>query len=1108
MGLFGFLSGKKACRLLCDPDGAASRKYLDFKDLLERNDRMLDALAALEQTFYGAEPFTPGAVRAAVADMGESAGGMGRALESLSRGRVKGLDEAIGRILPKAARALDQPAWDDSGPFALRLDEYSTPGKSLSAPGPASPPTASASPAPSPSRPERERWPLLAGGKALSLARIKAGTGLLVPEGFAVTTAAFAAFLKQGGLADLAARELEPVSPLDLPGLEAACARIRQALLAAPLPGPVREELASALQSLTRLKPGRLLAVRSSAVGEDGAVSFAGQYESVLNVPPDGVEEAVKRVFAGKYTPRAVLYRLRHGLDDSDAPMAALVLPMVRSRVSGVLYTIDPAAPDGASMRLDAVEGLGDTLVSGEAAPFSLAVSREAAMIHAPSGFPLTGGEIAAVARAGFLLEELFGAPQDVEWCFEDGRLHVVQSRPLEVAASGPALGEIDLTGRRVLAGGGVTASPGAAFGQALHVAGAIPEEVPEGAIIVAVNASPELAALMDRAGGVVAELGGAASHLASVAREMGIPALFGAAGCVAKLQPGTPVTLDATGARVFEGCVEELLTRRGRPVSRLVGSPMHARLRAALDRVSPLTLTDPEAESFTPAGCETLHDITRFAHETGMREMFGLAGDDSAPAVRLKAAIPLTLYCMDLGGGLKANLTDCDAAMPEDIQSAPMRAIWRGFTHPGITWSGTVAFDARSLMTLIASSATAEVGGGQPGGDSYALLGADYVNLSARFGYHFANIDAVLCDQASKNHVTLRFGGGAGGFAGKSLRVAFLAGVLSRLGFAVKSSGDVLDATFKGAPREAAAEALDQLGRLMASSRLLDMAITSPAEAERMAQAFLDGDYDLLSRHEKSPLPGFHLTDGDWERVPPLEDGAAQGGEDGAEPSRDSPAEPGGALPMETGPKDPGPLAAATSDAAPPEAEAPVARQDGTRWATGLSMGLAGLMGKVAGQRYQRFLDSIEAYFHFPLAVAKNSRMGDGRASVMVRPVDGRIDQAGGLAFAVRTAGTYLALRINALEDNLILFEFVNGRRSELASAAVPVRTGQWRELAVEVSGNTVMGFLDGKPYIIHHFEEPPAGLLGLWTKADSVTEFASLASVFPDGTKREFPI
>ncbi|MFP5239132.1 MAG: PEP/pyruvate-binding domain-containing protein, partial [Acidobacteriota bacterium] len=1000
MSLFGFLRKKNACLLLADPEEKAALKYRHFRDMLAENDAVLDGLAALEQTYYGGEPFTTGAVRRACRSIVESARCMAHSLNELSRNRHEGLSPALDAVLAGALNALEPvPPGPEAPPTAPLVVPLSAAG-------------ATGDPA---------RQDALLGGKGSKLARVRSGAALPTPDGFVLTTAAFRLFLRASGLDELAAKELEPVSPLDLPDLEARSLRLRRAVREAPFPPEVSRQFAAALEGLKASHgDGLALAVRSSAVGEDGAASFAGQYESVLNVAPDDLEAACRQVFASKYTAHAILYRLRHGLEDADAPMAVLVLAMVRSRVSGVLYTADPsnpsstASPSGGVMRLDAVEGLGEKLVSGEARPSAYSLSREPlGVLSRPGNALLTDAQALELARMGLALEAFFGSPQDVEWCLDqDGSLVVVQSRPLGAQEQNEAQALPDdswAAGLKVILQGGTAASLGAASGGIVLVEGAVPDTIPEGAILAARNAAPELAALLDRAGGVVTAMGGAASHLASVAREMGIPALFGLPGCPEAFSPGQMVTLDATGGRVLEGRAE--LPPSSRPRSRLVDSPMHRRLRAALDLLAPLTLTDPDSAAFKPENCRTLHDVVRYAHEMGMREMFGLcdtAGEDDLPVARLKAQIPLMLYCVDLGGGLRENLTTCDDITPDDLRSVPMLAVWRGFTHPGITWSGTIAFDARSFMTLMASSATAEVGGGTPGGDSYAMLGRDYLNLSARFGYHFANLDAFCGPQPGRNHVTLRFAGGAGGFTGKCLRVAFLSRVLARLGFTVEASGDVLDASLKGAPRQETEDALDQLGRLLACSRLLDMAITGQAEVESMSEAFLRGDYDLLAKRRENPLPEFHLALGDWECIP---DGAGRC----------------------------------------------VGRQDGSRWATGLSKGLASLMGRLSGGRYQRFLDTVEAYFHFPLAVAKGSEMGDGRAALMVRPVAGVIDQAAGLAFAVRSAGTYLVLRINALEDNLILFAFKDGSRTELASARLPVETGRWRELAVEVRGEAV---------------------------------------------------
>jgi pyruvate,water dikinase len=117
----------------------------------------------------------------------------------------------------------------------------------------------------------------------------------------------------------------------------------------------------------------------------------------------------------------------------------------------------------------------------------------------------------------------------------------------------------------------------------------------------------------------------------------------------------------------VYQGIVAELAESARPPLQHVVNSPMHGRLRAVLDRLSPLNLTDPQARDFAPAGCRTLHDVIRFAHERAMQEMFGLgeAGRGKGVAIRLTTVIPLQLYLIDLGGGLTKGLTTCDQVTP-----------------------------------------------------------------------------------------------------------------------------------------------------------------------------------------------------------------------------------------------------------------------------------------------------------------------------------------------------------------------------------------------------------------------------------------------------------
>ena len=163
-------------------------------------------------------------------------------------------------------------------------------------------------------------------------------------------------------------------------------------------------------------------------------------------------------------------------------------------------------------------------------------------------------------------------------------------------------------------------------------------------------------------------------------------------------------------------------------------------------------------------------------------------------------------------------------------------------------------------------------------------------------------------------------------------------------------------------------------------------------------------------------------------------------------------------------------------------------------------STGLAGMITTMIGETYFEILDNIGAYFYFPLAIAKESYLKEGVLSLQVKPVSGSIDQAGGLAFGIRNVGNYFVFRVNTLEDNVILFEFLNNKRLKRASAPAKLSAGQWYHLKVEFSGRRCQCYLDNVPVIDYTAERPLDGYVGLWTKADAVTHFADLVIDSPD--------
>jgi pyruvate,water dikinase len=817
------------------------------------------------------------------------------------------------------------------------------------------------------------------------------------------------------------------------------------------------------------------IAMRSSAVGEDTEASFAGQYITELNVNRDNILHAYRSVIASKYSPRAILYRLRYGLEDWETPMCVAGIVMVDAKASGVMYTVDPSHPESSELKINAIWGLGEHLVSGEASPDAFYVDRNAleiirqdiveknqkligideggtileAVQEDEKNLPSINDEtILKLAAYGQQLETYFAVPQDVEWAVDSrGLIFILQSRPLGLIPETTSnIAPPDFSDYPILLSGGKTASRGMAVGRVFLAGRDHQQPIPPDAILVARFASPDHAALMGKIRGIITDVGSVASHLASVAREFGVPAIFDAGSATSVLKDGESVTLVADTTTIYQGMITEGIENVHSTNKNMIESPVHRRMKAVLDHISPLNLTDPKHPSFTPEGCATVHDIIRFAHENAMNEMFGIAGSNKrdVTTVKLTANFPLSLYCIDLGGGLKSGLTTCETVTAFDIESIPMKAIWSGFAHPGISWSGTVNFGFGNLMTLMASTATAEVGAGMPGGDSFAVLSGEYLNLSARFGYHYANVDTFCGEDPDQNYIALQFSGGAGAYIGRSMRIRFLSEVLFRLGFSVTATGDLLEADLTGSDRASMESILDQLGRLLAASRLLDMAIPNQDRIAAMTEAFFNGEYNFLGNAGINSLPNFYTHAGAWKTV--VEDGRT------------------------------------------------LCLQDGTQWGNALSTGVAGLMGRMVGSKYQEFLDNIRAYYYFPIAIAREIAVSDAVLQVDVQPVSGGIDQAGGLVFGLMNVGNYFVLRINALEDNFNLFEFINDKRFQRATVHQKIATGGWYRIRAEVSGNTLKGYLDDALLIEYTADRHLKGYVGLWTKADSVTRFDAL--------------
>jgi hypothetical protein len=166
----------------------------------------------------------------------------------------------------------------------------------------------------------------------------------------------------------------------------------------------------------------------------------------------------------------------------------------------------------------------------------------------------------------------------------------------------------------------------------------------------------------------------------------------------------------------------------------------------------------------------------------------------------------------------------------------------------------------------------------------------------------------------------------------------------------------------------------------------------------------------------------------------------------------------------------------------------------DGSKWQQGTpSASLADQAKRLYGERYAEFLDGVKAFAFFPLAVYKEECPSDDlTVSVRFFPRAGRIDQGAGIAWSIAPDGSYWGARANALEDNILFFHVVRGKRTVLETVrGVHTATKTWHTLKVKLHGKSVSVELDGKERLKRALEAPAKGRCGLWSKADSQVLF-----------------
>ncbi len=717
------------------------------------------------------------------------------------------------------------------------------------------------------------------GGKAAHLGEVLNKLNLPAPDGFAVTASGYIHFLSHNHLQEkIMARLTDPALDQGAKFLTAAGEEVKSWILQAEIPGDMEEVLKeSSAKLLDKENQSLGLALRSSAMMEDGQFSFAGQYATFLNVSPQEVGQKYKEIAASQFSSRALSYMKNRGLIEEDITMGVLCQKLIRARVSGVLFTTHWDPDHGETVMVNAVWGLGKFVVDGTISPDLYILDKRTGrgIIQKIATkermlLPGRGGGVEEESVPDFLksqpclepkylrtlwewaliLEKHFHRPQDVEWALdEEGRMYILQTRGLRAAErlEEKKTPRIQSPQHPVLLEGGTEGSYGVASGPVFLVRSEEDlNQFPPGAILVSHHTSPAFGTVMDRAAAIVTDIGSSTGHMSILAREFKIPTLVDIQKATQVLKEHQEITVDACNGLIYEGRIEELLHPAGPILLLPPDAPVLRRLKEVLKFISPLHLTDPKAKDFNAHSCQTFHDITRFIHERVIEEMFHLGdreGIQDIKAVPIKTSIPLNLYALDLGGGFSRENVK-PPFLPENILSIPFRALWKGISHPGIRWAGPVGVDLKGLFSVMGQSATRPEEGFL--GRTLTLVSLHYLNFSSHLGYHFSTVDSYCSPVPNDNYITFMFkGGGAEGIR-RGRRARALGVILDRSGFEVMIKEDLVRARYNKFPQSMTAQKLDSLGRLMGCFRQLDMTMSDENMADWYIQSFLSGNYSF----------------------------------------------------------------------------------------------------------------------------------------------------------------------------------------------------------------------------------------------------------------------
>jgi len=849
--VFDFFSKKRREKALRgeDEEELFARKYKALQGLLNSNNAALSTMGDMQEKAGGACAFDMAYVHASYKSIAESIRGILDKLNVLSDNKYKDLNVAYKRIDRAVQETLSEIVSIPETDYVLHLHSID------------------------------QEFTRACGGKMALLGEVASRVGLPVPHAFVVTTFAYQRFVRHNQIESILLDRGKNVDIRDYTALEDASLKMQRLVQEAAIPDDLREAIALAFEEMKRKTgdPRLLVSVRSSAVHEDIMASFAGQYRTVLNVTEENLLTGYKDVLSSQFTPGGLFYYKDKGFNLEEMAMAVGVVQMVEAASSGIVYSRDVDDPEDDIVLINSVWGLGNYAVGGMVPPERFKVirpkgkddhgrqilrdrkDRQGVMMRplvdggtqgvpVPDDFEerssLSDDQVLTLGDFSRTLEAHFGTYQDSEWAVDGkGKMYVLQSRPLCLSCSlkeePPEPRHVE--GYRRLLNDVRIASRGVAAGPVCHIQqGGTMGKFPKGGVLVVRQAHPEYAVLLGRARAVISETGTVLGHLATVAREVGVPAIFNAKDATKTLRDGMVVTVDGVYGCVYEGEVPDLL-ELGAQRPCFENSPICQRLRTILRKITPLHMTDPRASDFKANRCRTFHDITRFSHEKALEEMFEFSENtyisEKSARKLTSSRIPMEWLVMDLENGLSLDAKG-KKLQAEEIISLPMRALWEGMV--ALPWKGPPPMDTKGFISVTMGSSADPDAASYLSDRNYIILSKNFCNVSTRLGFHFSITEAYMGDVETQNYVTFMFKGGGADADRRNRRAALISRLLEQYDYRVEVTDDAVLARVQGHEQGFLRERLKVLGHIMVHTRQIDMAMLNDAMVDWYYKDFL----------------------------------------------------------------------------------------------------------------------------------------------------------------------------------------------------------------------------------------------------------------------------